>query len=249
MYSNLNQMQKTSASILFDNKAIVPKEFNKIAEKYDFATRMSQGYQDDLNRSGSLLTLKGDETVIDLCCGTGKSTVSFLSRITSGKVFCVDNSEGMLAVAQDKFSKEIAAGKVEISLQDAMHLNFAPESVDAIFMAYGLRNMPDYDLCIENLFRILKPGGQLVIHDYSLANSWYAKPLWFVLSYGFIVPFCTLISGSATIYTYLAKSVLNFLNPDQLKELLLSKGFTGISIVQHASWRRLFFHSFHAIKK
>lgn len=242
-------MQKTSAEILFQNKKIVPKEFNKVASKYDFATAMSQGYQDDLNRSGNLLQLKGDELVIDLCCGTGKSTLSFLSKITTGKVVCIDNSEGMLAVAKEKFAKEIATGKVEISLQDAMNLNIAPNSVDAIFMAYGLRNMPNYEQCIANLFLLLKPGGQLVIHDYSLKDAWYAKPLWAILGYGFIVPFCTVVSGSANIYTYLIKSVLKFLNPTEVKSLLENKGFENVTIHNHPSWRSLFFHSFRAVKK
>ncbi len=242
-------MQNTSASILFENKKIVPKEFNKVADKYDFATSMSQGYQDDLNRSGNLLQLNGDELVLDLCCGTGKSTLSFINKITTGKVICIDNSEGMLSVAEQKFSKQISEGKIEISLQDAMQLNFAPNSVDAIFMAYGLRNMPDYELCIKNLNRILKPDGQIVIHDYSLSDTWYAKPLWTILGYGFIVPFCTIVSGSANIYTYLIKSVLKFLNPTQIKLLLEKNGFENVTIHQHPSWRRLFFHSFRAVKK
>ncbi len=242
-------MQKTSAEILFRNKKIVPKEFNKVANKYDFATAMSQGYQEDLNRSGNLLQLKGDELVIDLCCGTGKSTLSFLSKITTGKVICIDNSEGMLQVAKEKFAKEIATGKVEISLQDAMNLNIAPNSIDAIFMAYGLRNMPNYEQCITNLFSLLKPGGQLVIHDYSLKDVWYAKPLWAILGYGFIVPFCTVVSGSANIYTYLIKSVLKFLNPTEVKSLLENKGFENVTIHNHPSWRSLFFHSFRAVKK
>ena len=241
--------QKTSANILFDNKQIVPKEFNKVADKYDFATSMSQGYQEDLNRSGNLLQLKGDELVVDLCCGTGKSTLSFIDKITTGKIICVDNSEGMLAVAQQKFAKQISTGKIEISLQDAMQLNFAPNSVDAIFMAYCLRNMPDYEQCIKNLNRILRPGGQLVIHDYSLSDTWYAKPLWTILGYGFIVPFCTVVSGSANIYTYLIKSVLNFLNPTQIKSLLEKNGFETVTIHNHPSWRSLFFHSFRAVKK
>lgn len=242
-------MQKTSAGILFENKKMVPEEFNKVAGKYDFATAMSQGYQEDLNRSGNLFQLKGDELIIDLCCGTGKSTLSFLPKITTGKVICIDNSEGMLEVASEKFAKEIAAGKVEISLQDAMDLNITPNSVDAIFMAYGLRNMPDYEQCIANLYSFLKPGGQLVIHDYSLSETWYAKPLWAILGYGFIVPFCTLVSGSANIYTYLIKSVLKFLNPRQIKSLLEINGFENVTIHNHPGWRSLFFHSFSAVKK
>lgn len=238
----------STTATLFNDKKTVPKEFNKIASKYDFATAMSHGYQEDLNKSGSLLQLKGDELVVDLCCGTGKSTVAFKDKITTGKIICVDNSEGMLQVASEKFADEIKSGKIEISLQDAMNLNFEPNSVDAIFMAYGLRNMPDYEKCIENLHRILKPNGQLVIHDYSLSNHSFSKPLWFILGYGFIVPFCTVVSGSSTIYTYLIKSVLNFLQPNEVKSLLEKKGFTKVEIVNHANWRRLFFHSFKAIK-
>lgn len=242
-------MQKTSASILYENKKIVPKEFNKIAGRYDLATALSQGYQEDLNRSGDLLQLKGDELVVDLCCGTGKSTLAVLPKISSGKIICIDNSEGMLEVAKEKFSKEIACGKISVSLQDAMHLNFSEDSVDAIFMAYGLRNMPDYEKCVANLFRILKPGGQLVIHDYSLSDAWYAKPLWWILGYGFIVPFCTLLSGSSTIYTYLIKSVMNFLNPSEVKALLEKKGFQEVSIMHQPGWRRPILHSFRAVKK
>jgi ubiquinone/menaquinone biosynthesis methyltransferase len=239
---------KTSATALFENKRIVPKEFNKIAARYDLATALSQGYQEDLNRSAKLFHLKGDETVIDLCCGTGKSTLAILPEITTGKIICIDNSEGMLAVAAEKFSEEIAAGKVEVALQDAMQLDFPENSVDAVFMAYGLRNMPDYDACIRALHTLIKPGGQLVIHDYSLCDTWYAKPCWFILSYGFIVPFCAVLSGSASIYAYLAKSVLNFLRPHEITALLQRHGFSDVDVMRHASWRKPFLHSFSAVK-
>lgn len=242
-------MSTQSTIQLLENKQVVPKEFNKVAAKYDFATSMSQGYQEDLNRSGDLLQLKGNETVLDVCCGTGKSTLAFRDKITTGKIICIDNSEGMLEVAAQKFAVEIANGKIELSLQDAMQLNLPDNSVDAIFMAYGLRNMPDYVRCIQNLHRILKPGGQLVIHDYSLKETWYAKPLWAVLGYGFIVPFCTVVSGSARIYTYLVKSVLHFLHPSQIQSLLSNNGFQLVEIHTHASWRNAILHSFRAIKK
>ena len=136
-----------------------------------------------------------------------------------------------------------------LSLQDAMQLNFPENSADAIFIAYGLRNMPDYEKFIHNLYIILKPGGQLVIHDYSLKEAWYVKPLWKILGYGFIVPFCTLASGSAGIYNYLIKSVSDFLNPSQVKSLLERNGFEKVTIHHHPSWRQLFFHSFRAVKK
>ncbi len=242
-------MLKNTSDSLFANKHIVPKEFNRVARRYDFATLMSQGYQEDLNRSADLLVLKGDETVIDLCCGTGKSTRALLPKITSGKIICVDNSEGMLAVLHEKFLNQIEKKTIVTSLQDAMRLDFEENSIDAIFMAYGLRNMSDYGRCVANLYKILKPGGQLVIHDYSLSNNSFSRIYWKVLGYGFIVPFCTLVSGSSAIYSYLVKSVIKFLNPSEIKSLLEQNGFKNVTIHDQPSWRKPVLHSFHAIKE
>ena len=229
---------------LIENKAQVPKEFNKVSAMYDFATYLSQGYQEDLDNSASWLMLKGDERVLDVCCGTGKSTAACLKQITTGSIIGVDNSEGMLKEANKKFASEIEAGKVNFELQDAMHLDFEAESCDAIFMAYGLRNMPDYEKSLELLYKLLKPGGRLCIHDYSLANKGWAKAYWGVLSYGFIVPFCSILSRSTKIYTYLAKSVLTFLTPPEVKAKMKNAGFHNIQVKAHKSWRSPILHSF-----
>lgn len=229
---------------LIENKAQVPKEFNKVSAMYDFATYLSQGYQEDLDNSASWLMLKGNERVLDVCCGTGKSTAACLKHITTGSIIGVDNSEGMLKEANKKFATEIEAGKVNFELQDAMHLDFEAESFDAIFMAYGLRNMPDYEKSLELLYKLLKPGGRLCIHDYSLANKGWAKAYWSVLSYGFIVPFCSILSRSTKIYTYLAKSVLTFLTPPEVEAKMENAGFQNIQVKAHKSWRSPILHSF-----
>jgi ubiquinone/menaquinone biosynthesis methyltransferase len=237
------------AAQLIDNKVFVPKEFNKVSASYDFATRMSQGYQDDLDTSALRMHLRGDEKLLDLCCGTGKSTLACLHQLPNGTIVGVDNSEGMLHEARNKFATEIKDGKLSFILRDAMELDFPDASFDAVFMAYGLRNMPDYDRAVKGIYRILKPGGKICIHDYSLADHFFARLYWAILGYGFIVPFCTVMSGSSRIYTYLIKSVLTFLNPSQISELLLKNGFENVSVEPHASWRRPILHSVIAVKK
>jgi ubiquinone/menaquinone biosynthesis methyltransferase len=237
-----------SKTALITNKVMVPKEFNNVASKYDFATYLSQGYQEDLDNSAAWLNLKGDEKLLDLCCGTGKSTNACLPYIKTGHITGVDNSEGMLEVAREKFSNEIKVGKMNFELQDAMHLGYPENSFDVIFMAYGLRNMPDYDKCLASLSRILKPGGKICIHDYSLKNDHWAKYYWGILSYGFIVPFCTLLSGNSKIYTYLAKSVLTFLKPEEIKNKMEQAKFKEIEIHAHKSWRNPILHTFIARK-
>lgn len=238
---------QTSKALLF-NKKQVPKEFNNVSKSYDFATSLSQGYQSDLNRSASLLNLKGDEQVLDLCCGTGKSTAGIFQYLKTGKVIGVDNSEGMLEEAKKKYANEIKEGKVDFILQDAMDLNFEANSFDAIFVAYGLRNMPDYDQFLQGLHKILKPGGRLVIHDYSLKNKGWAKLYWQFLGYVFIVPISALASGSSTIFTYLIKSVSHFLTPKEVKEHLSRNGFQEVAAKPAPFWRNPILSSFVGVK-
>jgi demethylmenaquinone methyltransferase/2-methoxy-6-polyprenyl-1,4-benzoquinol methylase len=102
-----------------------------------------------------------------------------------GYIVGVDNSEGMLAEAQAKFAAEVKAGKMKFVLKDAMNLTFDDNTFDVVFMAYGLRNMPDYEKSIQGIYRILKPGGKICIHDYSLADNLFSKIYWAVLGYGF----------------------------------------------------------------
>lgn len=233
---------------LIHHKEAVPKEFNRISASYDFATGLSQGYQGDLIFSASLLKLSGNEKVLDVCCGTGKSTMAIRANLPDGTIDGIDNSEGMLKVANKKFDEDIAAGKITFHLMDAMDLKFPESSFDAIFMAYGLRNMPNYKSNLEGLMKLLKPGGRLVIHDYSLADRPISKPLWWLLGWIFIVPFCTIASGSSKIYTYLVKSVFKFLSPNEIKSLMENTGFKNVSIHHHKSWRKPILHSFYGEK-
>jgi ubiquinone/menaquinone biosynthesis methyltransferase len=234
---------ENTATILLKNKKEVPSEFDKIASRYDLATYLSQGYMDDLRISAQRMKLKGNETVLDLCCGTGKSTLACLEQVANGKVVGVDNSKEMLEAAKQKLETPYK-GKVSFQLQDAMLLDFPDNSFDAIFMAYGIRNMPDYDKCVQNLYRILKPGGTICFHEYSLAENIYAKPYWAVMGYGFIVPFCTLLTGNFTIFNYLVKSVMTFLRPSVFIQLLAKNNFNNVEAIPLKSWRKPLLHTF-----
>jgi ubiquinone/menaquinone biosynthesis methyltransferase len=229
---------------LLENKQAVPKEFNRIASRYDFTTGLSQGYQADIVRSASYLALKGDETVLDLCCGTGRSVRAILQYLSTGRVIGIDNSEEMLAVARKKLSGEIEKGKVEFHLRDAMHLDYPDGHFSHIFVAYGLRNMPDYGKFLESMYRLLKPGGRLVIHDYSLVDRWYARPFWLWLGYLFIIPIGVVSTGSSKIFSYLVNSVLQFLKPAEVENLMREKKFVEVSSHPQKSWRNPILRTF-----
>ncbi len=238
----------TAAAPLIQNKSAVPKEFNRIADKYDLATSLSQGYAADLEASVNRLELKGNEHVLELCCGTGKSTNALLAKLPQGSVTALDNSEGMLAVAEKKFAAEIADGKITLILSDAMNPPFKNETFDVVFVAYGLRNMPDYEAFLSEIYRLLKPGGKVCIHDYSIKETFWAKAYWAILGYGFIVPFCTLLTGSSTIFTYLVKSVLSFARPGEVKNMMRKIGFREVNGYAHKGWRAPILQAFVGIK-
>lgn len=234
-----------STTDLLENKKAVPRKFNRVAKNYDFATFLSQGYQADLNLSAERMKLKGNEYLADLCCGTGKSTEACQKFIKDGKILAIDNSSEMLQVAKGKFVDT----NVAFSQKDVMELNYPDNHFDAIFMAYGIRNMPDYDKCLSNLYRMLNHEGIICFHEYSINKSFFFRLYWRILGYLLIIPISTILSGSSEIYRYLVKSVLTFQSPSEFKQSLKKTGFSGVIRMNMPSWRKPILHTFLGHKK
>ena len=237
-------MTDTTPDSLIQNKREVPSEFNRIAKRYDLATFLSQGYQKDLQTSVDRMNLNGNEYLADLCCGTGKSTLACLNNLPNGKVIGVDNSEGMLEASSEKLIPKYAQEKVSFVQQDVMNLDLADNGLDAIFMAYGIRNMPDFEKCVKNLYRVLKPGGKICFHEYAISKSFASKLYWKILGNFLIIPFAGLTTGSTKIFRYLIKSVETFLSPDEFTDLLKKAGFENIKYTPLGSWRKPILHTF-----
>jgi len=230
---------------LIENKKSVPLEFNEVAKNYDLATFLSQGYQKDLELSTYRMNLTGDEYLADLCCGTGKSTKACMNYLDKGKILAIDNSKEMLEIAKTKF----ANNNISFSQEDVMELKYPENTFDAIFMAYGIRNMPAYDKCLLNLKRMLKPGGVICFHEYSLNNNILSKLYWKFLGYFIIIPISGVLSGSSNIYKYLVQSVLLFPSPQKFQEILRENGFSKVQRLPMPSWRKPILHTFLAYKK
>ncbi len=238
----------SSAEMLLKDKIQVPGEFNKIARRYDMATFLSQGYTSDLKLSVRRMKLKGDEYIADLCCGTGKSTIACIETVRRGKVLGIDFSVEMLNQAIANVLPRYPDRQLEFRNWNVMALDYPENTFDAIFMAYGIRNMPDYRACLLNLFRMLKPGGMIAFHEYSLSPNVLARLYWRIMGYGLIIPISALLTGSTRIFRYLIKSVLDFLSPGEFITLLKDTGFTGVSSEPLPSWRRPILRTFLARK-
>lgn len=244
----MNIMIACTADTIMRDKKDVPAAFNRIAKRYDQATVLSQGYQQDLQTSVDRMGLKGKELVADLCCGTGKSTIACLNNLPDGTVIGIDNSEGMLRVAREKLSQQVAKAKVRFVRQDVMNLTAEDAPFDAIFMAYGIRNMPDVKRCIQNLHRLLKPGGTICFHEYAINKSLFSRCYWRCIGYVFILPVAGLLTGSTAIFRYLIESVERFLSPEEFTALLRQEGFEDATHAPLGSWRKPILHTFLAHK-
>jgi len=237
-----------SADLLLHNKVQVPREFNKIARRYDLATFLSQGYASDLKLSVQRMQLQGNEYIADLCCGTGKSTIACLESVPEGKVLGIDFSEEMLNQAVMNVQPHYSDAQLQFRNMNVMELDYPDNSFDAIFMAYGIRNMPDYRTCLLNLHRMLRPGGVIAFHEYSLSENVLARWYWRFMGYGLIIPLSTLLTGSSRIFRYLIKSVLDFLSPDEFMTMLHDTGFKDVRSEPLPSWRRPVLRTFLARK-
>ena len=154
----------------------------------------------------------------------------------------------MLKKAEINFSIEVAQDKVQFSKKDVMELDFPENHFDAIFMAYGIRNMSDYEQCLKNLYHILKPGGKICFHEYSLKEKFLYKLYWKFIGYVIVIPFSTVITRNTSIFRYLVKSVLEFPSPSKFLALLNEIGFENCKRLPQKSWRRPILHTFFATK-
>jgi ubiquinone/menaquinone biosynthesis C-methylase UbiE len=129
-----------------------------------------------------------------------------------------------------------------------MNLTLEGVRVDAVFMAYGIRNMPDFARCLKNLRHLLKPGGTICFHEYAINKSVFARWYWRCIGYGLILPFAGMLTGSTAIFRYLIESVERFLSPEEFVALLREEGFEDVTHTPLGGWRKPILHTFLAHK-
>ncbi|UCF99126.1 MAG: class I SAM-dependent methyltransferase [Spirochaetaceae bacterium] len=227
-------------------KKEVPLNFNRVARWYDALQKMNPGYTEHLRLSAERLAVKPDANLLDLCCGTGLSTEALRAVYPQARIDALDASEGMLEVARNRG----LAQPLSYILADVMELT--PEQLngpyDGILMAYGIRNMPDADAALARLFPLLKKGGTICFHEYSVSDSKWSRLMWNVVASTVIIPLGQLTSPGAPIYRYLRRSVLEFDGVTRFEQRLRDAGFVDVHTEPTNGWAKGIVHSFLARK-
>lgn len=222
-------------------------EFDLAAGRYDLLTRLNPGYHAHLAAAARLLAGRtgAPDLLLDLGCGSGASTAALQEAVPGARIVGVDASAGMLAQAR---SKQWLA-PVEFRHATAQQLpELGLPAADGELAAYLLRNVPvaERDEVLVAMRNQLRPGGWLVLQEYSVAGRPAARALWTVVCWLVVIPLSWLLRGSPRLYRYLWRSVLGFDSVETVLDRLRRAGFTEVSHHRVTGWQRGILHTFAA---
>lgn len=223
--------------------------FGAIAGKYDLNNRVHSLWRDQAWRRAAVRAagVRSGDVVVDVACGTGDLTEMFAGT-AAGRVIGVDFTPEMLEIARRKWERKhgesgtgstgvsskqeppVARERVSYLEGDAQALPFADRSADVVSIAFGIRNVVEPAKAVAEFFRILKPGGRLLILEFSQPRMRLAR--WFNDWYcGKVMPrTATWIAGDTSgAYKYLPMSVATFMEPGAMRGMMEGAGFREVS--------------------
>lgn len=163
-------------------------------------------------------------TVVDLAGGTGDLALALRKRLPQARIVLADASPGMVRMAEAR-----AKGQIECRVAEGEHMPFETGSVEAVMLSFGLRNMTDPPAAIREVVRILKPGGRLVLLEFSKPSAWFA-PLYNIFSRFVIPALGALVSQNRGAYRYLVNSIRLFPDAESITRELTQAGFDNVTL-------------------
>ena len=214
-----------------DKRARVQRMFAAIAPSYDINNRLHSLWQDQRwrRKAVKLAHLRPGETVVDVACGTGDLAIAFASRLSGGSVIGIDFTHAMLPLARHKSAIGNPQSAITFSCGDALALPLPDACADVVSIAFGIRNVQDPARALQEFHRILRPGGRVIILEFSLPTNPLLRALYNFYFRRVLPVTATLISRDRTgAYRYLPESVNTFLGREQMATMMRDAVFTQV---------------------
>lgn len=209
--------------------------FESISKNYDHMNSVISFQQHIKWRKKTMkaMNVQKGSSALDVCCGTGDWSIAMAEAVgPSGKVIGLDFSENMLNVGIDKLKKQNLKN-VELIHGNAMELPFQDNSFDYVTIGFGLRNVPDYDQVLHEMFRVVKPGGLVVCLETSQPTLFGFRQGYF-LYFKYIMPlFGKIFAKSYKEYAWLNESAREFPGMKELARMFEKAGFVNVSYKAH----------------
>lgn len=209
--------------------------FSSIAYRYDLLNHLLSVNIDKLWRRRAVALIRDvlarkDSLCLDLCCGTGDLSLE-MRRQGPARVIASDFSHPMLQLSLKKLQRHPAGGAIFVAEADALNLPFRSNSFDAVAIAFGLRNLESPSEGLMEMRRVLKPGGQLVVLEFSKPTRALFDQVFRFYFLRVLPKIGALVSKHDQAYSYLPASVSRF--PDQagLRGIMLDCGFRNVRYV------------------
>lgn len=215
----------------------IRRMFDKIAPSYDRLNHaLSLGIDRRWRRTAvDALGKHKPQQILDIATGTGDFALLLAKRIKPQHIVGADISEGMMAVGREKVKEEGLQNVISFQHEDCMQLSFPDGSFDAVTSSYGVRNFQNLDKGLQEMQRVLRPGGHLLIVELTPPPRFPMKQLFWIYAHVVMPLLGRLISHDDSAYTYLPASMEAFPQPEQMEGILRKAGFTEVQ------WRRFTF--------
>jgi demethylmenaquinone methyltransferase/2-methoxy-6-polyprenyl-1,4-benzoquinol methylase len=226
-----------------DKRTRVQRMFAAIAPSYDLNNRLHSLWMDQAwrRRAVKLAAVRPLDRVIDVACGTGDLSLKFTAALdrahdleipledVSGDVVGIDFTFEMLPIARSKSATRNPRSAIQYINGDAQALPLPHQSADVVSIAFGIRNVADPATAIREFHRVLRPGGRVIVLEFSLPTNPVLRGLYNFYFRKILPRTATLISGDKTgAYKYLPESVNTFIDRPQMVEMLQGAGFTQV---------------------
>jgi len=207
-------------------KEQVAKMFDNISHRYDFLNHFLSLGIDKLWRKKAINYLKPfqPKQMLDVATGTGDFALQALA-INPDKIVGIDISEGMLEVGKRKVEKLQLTGKIELLKGDSENIPFGENKFDAVTVAFGVRNFENLEKGLAEIFRVLKPGAQIVVLEFSRPKMFPLRQIYNFYFKAILPRVGRLVSKDNAAYTYLPASVEAFPDGHDFIRILKKIGF------------------------
>lgn len=205
--------------------------FDRIAQRYDLLNHLLSAGLDIRWRKAAVRELPAFSgvQVLDLACGTGDLAIAAAKRLGGDcRIVGVDLAEKMLEIGRHKIAKRGLDNTITLQTGDGMALPFEDNKLDAAMIAFGIRNMPDTVGCLREMHRVLKPGGRVVVLEFSMPANFLVRG-WYLFYFRYLLPLIgTVISGDGYAYRYLNRTVETYAQGEAFLDLMREAGYTEV---------------------
>jgi demethylmenaquinone methyltransferase/2-methoxy-6-polyprenyl-1,4-benzoquinol methylase len=230
-----------------DKAGMVHGVFTNVASKYDIMNDVMSGGVHRIWKDAMMdwLAPRPGQRLLDVAGGTGDIAFRFLKRAGAAEAVVLDMTESMLIEGRKRAEAEALSTQLEWIVGDAMALPFEDNSFDVYTISFGIRNVTRVSEALSEAFRVLRPGGRLMVLEFSQLPNPAMQKAYDLYSFNVIPRMGQLVAGDSESYQYLVESIRQFPDQDTFAGMIRDAGFENVSYrnmtfgvaALHAGWK------------